>query len=396
MDVRAACNETDPPSERFHLIVDNRRKHLLIAGTGRAGTSFLVQYLHAVGLDTHLSRHTDPHWSASANAGLEDMPLIGSQDDLPYVVKSPWIGEFVDQVIRENKLVIDGVLIPIRDLRDAAASRVVVELRNIYETSNGMLSFDNMWDNWAATQGGVLYSLDVVDQERLLAVKFTRLVQTLVNRDIRLIFLDFPKIVEDAEYLYRKLRDYIPVTVDLATAVAAHRRVANQEDVRVTREREAAHVSPTPTSALANDEPPPRLSRPPDARREFLRQEIDLIALRREIARHKKDLRDLNSAALQLADAQSRTNVLNERLRDTQSQIADLDGRLREAQSQVAELESHACESGERLSEAQLQVTDLDKRLREAQSYNNRLEQTVARLRARSLKGIFRRLRGKK
>jgi hypothetical protein len=330
------------------------------------------------------------------------MPLISSQDDLPYVVKSPWIGEFVDQVIRENKLVIDGVLIPIRDLRDAAASRVIVELGNIYEMSKGMLSFDNMWDNWAVTQGGVIYSLDVVDQERLLAVKFTKLVQTLVNRDIRLIFLDFPRIVEDAEYLYYKLRDYIPVAVDLATAVEAHRRVANQEDVRVTKEREAANVSPTPPPALANDEPPTQSSRPLDARREFLRQEIDLIALRREIARHKKDLRDLNSAAQQLADAQSLTSLLNERLRDAQSQIADLDGRLREAQSQVAELDermrevqSHAGESGERLSEAQSQVADLDKRLHETQSYNNSLEQTVARLRARSLKGIFRRLRGK-
>jgi hypothetical protein len=390
MDVRAVCNET----------VDNRRSHLLIAGTGRAGTSCLVQYLHALGLDTHLSRHTDPQWSASAKAGLEDMPLIGSQDDLPYVVKSPWIGEFVDQVIRENKFVIDGVLIPIRDLRDAAASRVIVELSNIYETSNGMSSFDNMWDNWAVTPGGIVYSLDVVDQERLLAVKFARLVQVLVKRDIRLIFLDFPRIVEDAQYLYYKLRDYIPVSVDLATAVAAHRRVANQEDVRVTKEREAARVSPTPTS---HDEPSLQSSRPPDDRREFLRHEIDLVALRREIARHKKELRDLNNAALQLADAQSRANVLNVRLGEAQSQVTDLDQHLRDAQSQVTELDqrvrefqSQACESSERLCEAQSQVADLDKRLSEARSYNDRLEQTVARLRARSLKGIFRKLCGKK
>ena len=36
-----------------------RRRHLLIAGTGRAGTSFLVRYLAELGLDTHLGRHRE-------------------------------------------------------------------------------------------------------------------------------------------------------------------------------------------------------------------------------------------------------------------------------------------------------------------------------------------------
>ena len=82
-----------------------RRNHLFIAGTGRAGTSFLVQYLHALGLDTHLSRHADPSWSQSANAGLEDLPLTSGKDDLPYVVKSPWLGEIIDQVLSGGVLI---------------------------------------------------------------------------------------------------------------------------------------------------------------------------------------------------------------------------------------------------------------------------------------------------
>jgi hypothetical protein len=32
------------------------RRHLLIAGTGRAGTSFLVRYLSALGLETEIDR----------------------------------------------------------------------------------------------------------------------------------------------------------------------------------------------------------------------------------------------------------------------------------------------------------------------------------------------------
>ena len=59
-----------------------------------------------------------------------------------------------------------------------------------------------------ANAGGIIYSLDAIDQERLLAVKFARLVQALVKRDITLIFLDFPRIVEDAEYLFRKVEGF--------------------------------------------------------------------------------------------------------------------------------------------------------------------------------------------
>ena len=185
-----------------------KRNHLLIAGTGRAGTSFLVQYLHALGLDTHLSRHADPFWSQSANAGLEDLPLISTNEDLPYVVKSPWLGEIIDQVLSQDKFAIDAVLIPVRDLRDAASSRVILELRNIFEQAKWMLSFDETWHEWGQTPGGIIYSLDAVDQERLLAVKFAHLVQALVKRDIRLIFLDFPRIVEDPEYLFHKFEGF--------------------------------------------------------------------------------------------------------------------------------------------------------------------------------------------
>jgi hypothetical protein len=82
----------EPQSNLAH----NPERHLVIAGTGRAGTSFLVRYLTELGLDTTLARNGDrAGWDSEANAGLES--LLVSGNDLPYVVKSPWIGEYVEQ-----------------------------------------------------------------------------------------------------------------------------------------------------------------------------------------------------------------------------------------------------------------------------------------------------------
>jgi hypothetical protein len=51
---------------------------MLIAGTGRAGTSFLVRYLSALGLETEIERSGQSQWDDVANAGLETMPLLNA------------------------------------------------------------------------------------------------------------------------------------------------------------------------------------------------------------------------------------------------------------------------------------------------------------------------------
>ena len=216
--------------------------------------------------------------------------------------------------------------------------RVILELRNIFETAKWMLTFDELWDEWAQTPGGIIYSLDAIDQERLLAVKFTRLVQALVKRDVRLIFLDFPRIVEDAEYLYYKLKDFIPASVDLRTAAETHTRVANKEGARVSKERAAVHDFQAPAAKSAPMEG--RASPPLDERREFARSELELIALRREIARQKAMLGDVSNSALAISQAQSRLGELTELLRVSQEQVSEANKRLQEAQSQVAELKA--------------------------------------------------------
>jgi hypothetical protein len=124
-------------------VIQRPTHHLLIAGTGRAGTSFLVRYLTELGLDTTLSRAGEAgvFWDSSANADLEEQ-ITGSGEHLPYVVKSPWIGEQIEQILSDPRLSVDAILIPVRNLVEAATSRSILEMRGIHERAPWMADLD--------------------------------------------------------------------------------------------------------------------------------------------------------------------------------------------------------------------------------------------------------------
>src|SRR5215831_18269185 len=108
------------------------RHHVVISGTGRAGTTFLVQLLTDLGLDTGFDSPTSGIYP-NCNAGMErDL----REPNAPYIVKSPWMCDYLDEVIRNRQVVIDHAVIPMRDLYSAAESR-----RNVARNAgvNGLL-----------------------------------------------------------------------------------------------------------------------------------------------------------------------------------------------------------------------------------------------------------------
>ena len=186
-----------------------RNNHIIIAGTGRTGTTFLVQYLTELGLDTHVARHGIEQLEANANAGLEDMPLLA--EALPYVIKAPWIGEYIDEILAAPDIRIDAAILPMRDLVEAAASRTILELRSLHQKAPWMAKeLSKTWENWATTPGGTIFSLNPIDQARILAVGFHRLVQRLVDAGIPILFLGFPRFVDDGNYLFERVRSILP------------------------------------------------------------------------------------------------------------------------------------------------------------------------------------------
>jgi hypothetical protein len=256
-----------------------QERHLIIAGTGRAGTSFLVRYLTELGLDTTLGRHGDAAgWDDEANAGLENLLISGN--DLPYVIKSPWISEYVGQILNEKQFKIDAFIVPVRDLVEAATSRVVLERRAIHQHNPWMgEQLDRTWETYGHTAGGLVYSLNPLDQARLLAVQFHQLVLKVSEVGIPLVFPAFPRIVTDWEYLHACLRPVLPPEITEDMARSTHARVADAAKVRVTGE--ISKDAPSNVIPRREAQSGPRYPSAAD---------VDNIALRREIGRLRQQL----------------------------------------------------------------------------------------------------------
>ena len=75
-----------------------KKHHLIISGTGRAGTTFLVQLLTELGLDTGF-KDAFSEFHANCNAGME---WNLRREDAPYVVKSPELCEYLDEVLKTS------------------------------------------------------------------------------------------------------------------------------------------------------------------------------------------------------------------------------------------------------------------------------------------------------
>jgi hypothetical protein len=166
------------------------RHHVVISGTGRAGTTFLVQLFTALGLDTGFTDLTSAVFP-NCNAGME---LDIRNPEAPYIIKSPHLCDTLDQVLAAGDFVIDHAIVPVRDLFSAAQSRREVSLKSDPPDFPGEVP-GGLWEAKAARG----------QQEQVLASKLYELIHTVTKRDIPLTVLHFPRLVNDAGYLFRKL-----------------------------------------------------------------------------------------------------------------------------------------------------------------------------------------------
>lgn len=176
----------------------DQRGRLYISGTGRAGTTFLVELFGALGMETGYEQdakltHEGRRYFSKARAGLEwDI----FDPEAPKIVKSPYLCDHVDDVISRG-LVIEHVIIPIREIRSAAESRRAVQL------------IAGHGDSQSAVAGGLWDSVSPEHQETVLQAKFFRLIESLVRHDIPITFLNFPRFATDESYCYRKLKPFL-------------------------------------------------------------------------------------------------------------------------------------------------------------------------------------------
>jgi hypothetical protein len=180
------------------------RNHVVITGTGRSGTTFLVSLLTFLGLDTGFSE--DDVRSTTESVGRAGLEFDIRRDNCPYVVKSPWFCDHAEEAIARPDIAIDHVLIPMRDLNAAAQSRRFVQssavagmpfVRRIKNLINPNKVAGGVWHTGSMRAGG---------QEAVLLRQIYKLVLTLSDTDVPVTLLRYPRIVKDSPYLYSKLQ----------------------------------------------------------------------------------------------------------------------------------------------------------------------------------------------
>lgn len=177
---------------------------IIITGTGRAGTTFLVRLLTELGLDTGYTPATwQRDYFAHCSAGLEQDP---TEPNAPRIIKSPQLCDTLPDLLARRKIIVAHAIVPIRRLDDAAQSRVRV-------------------GGEGQTPGGLLGTSNPAQQQTVLAERFHQLVHTLVAHEIPHTFLEFPWFARDADYAWRKLSPIFPEVTREQFAAAFARSV---------------------------------------------------------------------------------------------------------------------------------------------------------------------------
>lgn len=175
----ATTEERGPEQSRSALSAK-----VLITGTGRAGTTLLIQVLTDLGLDTGLA--SDAPIDDRSAAGLE-LPI--NDPNGPRIVKNPQAIKRLGPLLDAGELEIEHIIVPIRNLEVAAASRIRLA----------------RYGADLRTWGGLMGTVRATRQREALALLEYELLYTIARHELPHTLLHFPRFVRDWEYTYRKL-----------------------------------------------------------------------------------------------------------------------------------------------------------------------------------------------
>lgn len=181
------------------------KKHILITGTGRTGTTFLVELFTNLGFDTGFNTQDIKEQKFEiARAGLEyDLRL----DGCPYVVKDPAFCDYADEVFSNTSISIEHIFIPIRNLQGAVESRkTVTEATKKTSLKNKFRSFLGLKQH---IPGGLWQTSNHKEQEIILLNKLYSLMLSVSNTTTAITLIKYPRSTKDASYLFQKLESVL-------------------------------------------------------------------------------------------------------------------------------------------------------------------------------------------
>lgn len=181
------------------------RKHILITGTGRAGTSFLVELCTNLGLETGFSSEDLNKKNKSlGRAGLEkDI----RDDGCPYIVKHPWFCDYAEEVFAREDIFIEHIFVPIRNLTSAAKSRIHVTKTGISQQpilTKIKIKLGIIKTNF---EGGIVHtnSTNLENLEIILMKQIYKLMLSISKSRTELTLISYPLLTKNPEYLFQKL-----------------------------------------------------------------------------------------------------------------------------------------------------------------------------------------------
>jgi hypothetical protein len=153
---------------------------ILITGTGRCGTTFLIKLFSFLGFDTGYNRE-NYHLSiyTNCNSGMERF-----YNEKHYILKNPDFITNIENIVKDKSIKIKNVIIPIRNLEMSAKSRM--------RHGNATGGF------WCAKNESeqVNFYKEILANYICISTKY----------DISTIFINFDGMINDKIYLFNKLK----------------------------------------------------------------------------------------------------------------------------------------------------------------------------------------------
>ena len=153
---------------------------ILITGTGRCGTTFLIKIFSWLEFDTGYTKNNyETTIFKNCNSGMER-----KYNEKFYILKNPKFMINIRHILQDTNVIVKKVIIPLREYELSAESRV--KHKN--------------------NAGGLLCSNDKKSQILFYRQIISNYIYFMTKHNIDTIFIDFDKMINDKEYLFNKLK----------------------------------------------------------------------------------------------------------------------------------------------------------------------------------------------